>query len=60
MGHFHYIDLFMPYGLSLFAVTLPANPEKSVLKILPTSVSLLTLTEKKNWVVTGEDSDSGN
>ena len=60
MGHFDSIDFFMPYGLSLFSVTLLANPEKSVLKNLPKSVSLLVLTEKKNRVVTGEDTDSGN
>jgi hypothetical protein len=50
----------MLYGLSLFSVTLPANPEKSPLKNLPKSVSLLALTEKRNRVVTGEDTNSGN
>ena len=50
----------MLYSLSLFSVTLPANPDKSLLKNMPKSVSLLALTEKRNRVVTGEDTDSGN
>ena len=59
-GTFWFYWFFMLYGLSLFSVTLPANPEKSPLKNLPKSVSLLALTEKRNRVVTGEDTNSGN
>jgi hypothetical protein len=51
MGTYDSVDFFMPAGLNLFSAVFPAKPEKLVLKNLPKSVNISTVTKKNYRVV---------
>jgi hypothetical protein len=51
MGTYDSVDFLMPSDLNLYSAALPVKPEKLVLKNLPKSVNISTVTKKNYRVV---------